>query len=65
MDDLVRIEWTLSEVTGPFRFGWRFAHLWWVRCKWKWTRRRLLCGLEAVKYLHVGANDAMWLLAVA
>ena len=22
----------------------------------------MLCGLEAVKYLHVGADDAMWLM---
>ena len=44
-----RIEWVLSEVTGPFRFAWRIAHRWWVRCKWKWAKRRLLCGLEAVK----------------
>ena len=57
-----RIEWILSEVTGPVRFVWRIAHLWWVRCKWKWAGRRLLCGLEAVKYLHVGADDAMWLM---
>ncbi len=53
-----RIEWVLSEVMGPFRFGWRIEHLWWVRCKWKWAGRRLLCGLEAVKYLHVGADAA-------
>ena len=53
-----RIEWVLSEVTGPVRFVWRIAHLWWVRCKWKWAGRRLLCGLEAVKYRHVGANAA-------
>ena len=53
-----RIEWVLAEVTGPFRFVWRIAHLWWVRCKWKWAKRRLLCGLEAVKYRHVGTNAA-------
>ena len=43
---------------GPLRLVWRIALLWWVRCKWKWVGRRLLCGLEAVKYLHVGADDA-------
>lgn len=57
-----RTEWVLSEVTGPVRFVWRIAHLWWVRCKWELAGRRLLCGLEAVECLHVGADDAMWLM---
>lgn len=57
-DDLVVDGMGLSKVSGPFRFVSRIAHLGLVRCKWKWAKRRLLCGLGAVKYLHVGVDDA-------